>query len=148
MTDYWKKTLSDNSVEVGTDQDILAKKASWTRGRQDILSVELWFNGHQVTLSSSCLSSLNWKQVDQYIASFQNHGSKRVAREIGCPTEDMKYFHVSYDKDSSLKTTVHITLNNTIGTKIPDNTEFIICKIFPNGQIQISFEVPVDFIHI
>ncbi len=75
----WIKKFADGTEEVGTDQDIGRKLASWSRGRLDNLtSVELRHNGSLVILEGSG----EFWQSDDYEAVVYHNTSTLVTRRI------------------------------------------------------------------
>ena len=124
----WIKFLSDGSQEEGSDSDIDQKKASWTKGRQDIEKVSLQFNEKKVLLSAD--KEREWFQTDNFIYSSLN-GTKRISREISCLTKGFKYVVLENTEDSIFTA----RLNNKKG--LPLISDKITLQIGIEGQIII-----------
>lgn len=78
----WIKIFDDNSKEKGTDIDIKAGTASWSRGRQTDIKEVLLFDGF-LGLSLS-VPDTKWYQFDRYISpvAVGQQKSLRTARAI------------------------------------------------------------------
>jgi len=125
---YWMKQLLDGAKELGTDSLITQGKASWSRGRQDILSVTLSFAG--TTLRLDCLEALEWKQFDNYIYSVARGGAFRTSREIICRPKMARGIIIRHKNNE-----VEIEINPRLGgTKLPGGTEALSVCILSNGR--------------
>lgn len=83
LENYWLKTFSDNTQEVGIDSLINSKIASWSSGRlEDLVEVELSFYPKIIT---SKISDTEYHQFDRYNANLSD-GNRiipiRVARVL------------------------------------------------------------------
>lgn len=129
---FWKKELLDGSIELGTDSMILKKKASWTKGRQDIISVIITLNDKFIHLISSPSPNLSsWKQLDNYCFSTNRSSSLLLSREISCSINNNKYLKINY-----LHKGVKFELNKLDGVPIPKDASQIVCIIDINGRVK------------
>jgi hypothetical protein len=137
MTDsFWKKLLADGSSELGTDSLIEDKVASWTLGRQDIVSTILTFNGMGISLSCPERSGelAVWKQKDGYSMSFSSGKATRLHREVECSTNGYKYVAMNYSNGL-----MDFTLNDREGVHLPPETVSVICAIRSDGKVGLRF---------
>lgn len=77
----WIKKFRDESIEVGSDIDIEAGKASWSKGRLDDISNVYLYDG----LSGASLSfpKTNWHQFDRYTVNLgEKTRPSRIFRAI------------------------------------------------------------------
>lgn len=81
--DCWVKTFSDNTQEIGTDNLINLKIASWSNGNLDnIKKVSLTLLPRTATIK---ITGTEYYQFDRYLANLDTSGRvipKRVARVI------------------------------------------------------------------
>lgn len=83
----WFKILSDGKVEQGIDGDIILKKASWTRGRQDIVAASYIFDDYSQGFTIVCPPDEQGKfpkveQYDDMIMSVMTNASTRTRRSF------------------------------------------------------------------
>jgi hypothetical protein len=70
----WVKKFSDGTKEIGSDNAVEARKASWRHGRLDgLVAVDLCMDNRLVTLKAS---EGEWWQADDYIAHLSPGTSK------------------------------------------------------------------------
>lgn len=80
MQNGWVKKFADGSLEVGSDNDVRLKKASWTRGRlENMTGVELSYNGYLIILEGT---GDFWQSDDMEAIFMGGVGSKVVKRRI------------------------------------------------------------------
>lgn len=78
----WIKHFIDGTSELGTDNDIKNKEASWTKGRlKDIKSVEL---SNKIVLANLSVPDSEWHHFDHFVVNpeLENPVSIRVLRVI------------------------------------------------------------------
>jgi hypothetical protein len=131
LESFWKKELSDGLVELGTDSMIHNKEASWTRGRQDIISVQLTFNRSFIHLISRLEGpSSSWDQQDGYCFSANKGQSFRISRSISCSINDNNYL-----LETKHPLGFRLELNKKKGIPIPEGVSSIVCSIDINGRV-------------
>jgi len=135
--DFWEKVLVDGSLETGTDKKIQARKASWTKGRQDIVSSVVSLNGRKVALTCPEINgrTASWRQLDHNIMSLQSNMCIRTAREVACSPLEYKFVAVKKEEKEAF-----FCLNNESGVQIPKNTEMVIASIDLHGAVKLDFE--------
>jgi hypothetical protein len=78
----WRKFLSDGTVEAATDDSLFTGRSSWTRGRHDILGVELYLNGKGVAIQGDGEVLEGLEQFDHCVVSGGNPTPRIVARTL------------------------------------------------------------------
>jgi hypothetical protein len=136
--DHWIKVLADGTTEYGYDKDIQDKGASWTKGRQDIVSAVVTLGNRKVSLVCPMINNRvgTWEQLDHYICSLNLGEGKRIARELSCNTLEHKFLQISVLDDS-----IVFNVNSLAGKPIPDNTNRVYILLKDSGQIQVRFGV-------
>lgn len=129
MDIYWEKKLSDGTTELGTQSMIDEGKASWTKGRHDIFSVEMTFAGKKLIISAPYKRvATKWKQFDRWSVS---PGQKpvMVGRALICSSVEYSYVKI-------LRTESGVVCNfsNSEGDPIPPQNE-LVCYITAEGDI-------------
>lgn len=136
----WKKLLYDETIEEATEEALLAKKASWTRGRQDIQSATIWLKGRLAIMSFPEASKFksNWMQTDHNIFSFNDNKSLVIARDLSCqlPEEQMYLEYKTKDNVASFL----LSTNKNLGQPIPLEHKEVILTLNLNGQVDIGFK--------
>ena len=132
---YWKKTLIDGSTETGTDSMIKNKLASWTKGRQDIISVELSFVGKTIILQCPPGEGEpdSWKQFDNFVFNPSTGSSVRLSREVHC-TNNWLCASIEERPDGAYV----FTLNDKKGIPSVDGNCFV-CSIEIDGTVKYSW---------
>lgn len=102
----WFKILSDGQTEYGRDGDIILRKASWTKGRQDIIAASYIFDNYTQGFVILCLpvekgSYAKIRQFDQMVSSVRTGSTKRVKRSF--EIENCEYNHLYRHKNFNLK---------------------------------------------
>jgi hypothetical protein len=138
--DYWRKHLSDGTLEFGYDSCIQNKLASWTKGRQDIQSTLLSFNGNFIQVTNHSLSSLTkWEQKDGYLFNPSNGSTIRIDRNLECSVNGKTRFCIT---EGSLDGG-HLTLfdlNDQVGQLIPTDIDFLVCCIRIDGKVNYRWK--------
>jgi hypothetical protein len=134
---YWKKKLSDGSFELGTDSMIQNRTASWTKGRQDIIHVTLFFAGKivEVNCSSKDRNLGHWQQYDNFVFRPSVGTSTRVSRELRCMTT---WRCVSLDRP--LNNRYIFTLNDYNGCLSEEKKDHcLVCSIKIDGKVNYTW---------
>jgi hypothetical protein len=133
MNNFWKKYLSDGTFELGSDVMIKEKIASWSSGRQDIISTEISFGENILEVNTSSVNTKlsKWEQYDNFIFSASMGRSIMLSRTLKCSLDGYSFFYIK--KSSQSKTIVF--LDNVKGDPIPKNKNFLICSIKEDGSI-------------
>jgi len=131
----WVKTLKDGDTEFGSDVYIERGEASWTRGRQDIISTSLDYVGKRVELRCSSVEGTcaEWKQEDRMIFGASVGKSYRIRREVSCTT-------LGYPK-ATIRTRGNTT-TLTLGTDGPldiSKSGCVSCAIRHDGSIVVKY---------
>ena len=63
---FWTKVFNDNSYELGSDPDIKAGKASWTRGRLDNIKIVIISDG-ATHVHLDVPGGTDWYQFDRFV---------------------------------------------------------------------------------
>lgn len=90
MESFWKKELVDGTIELGTDTMVSLGQASWTKGRQDITQVMLFFSGRLVSVRSECPDKCRWRVLDHNVCSAITGKDTRIERIIEVEFEGEK----------------------------------------------------------
>ncbi len=133
---YWRKTLSDNSIEFGHDSNIDKKLASWTRGRQDIVSTKVSFGSSSISITSSPKDNKlsEWGQYDNFSFSAGSGVHTRLSREIRCSVNGYTRLCITKDTAGVYKIT-NYELNDNIGIHVPSNARYLVCQIEIDGKV-------------
>ena len=94
----WIKYFADGSMEVGRDEDIVSRHASWTRGRlENMFAVELHHEGHTIVIEGT---GQFWQSDDLEAHVGFNHEYNIVTRRIQKKIEGTDHWLLSdvYDK--------------------------------------------------
>lgn len=91
----WFKVLSDGEVEYGTDGDIVLRKASWTKGRQDIVAVSYIFDGFLQGFTVICPPDSNGEftkvnQLDEMVSCLSDGAINRIKRTFKVKNNNYK----------------------------------------------------------
>jgi len=138
--DFWNKVLSDGSIEDGSDDLVQKGEASWTKGRQDIVTAYISIDHHILEVKNivepDCI--LQWEQFDNCIFNSVTGQSIRYAREIRCPISFKTKLLIT---KNNIGTEQHIRfyLNNRIGINVPRSKTTLICRIFRDGKVVHSW---------
>jgi hypothetical protein len=134
---FWTKKLIDGSSELGSDSLIEARKASWTRGRQDIEEVTLFFAGQKIVFRCPSFGGLcaEWKQTDQNIFSTIQGKTFRCARQVKCRPLSSRHFGVASGSNCSW-----IIVGEEGPCLLPEGKEWICCTIKSDGSIMVGWE--------
>jgi len=133
---FWEKDLLDGSKELGTDSMIDRKAASWTRGRQDIVSVTLFFANTKVTLQSPPVNGevAKWEQYDGCIFNSSTGKSSVIAREIRCSS----HHHSCVLGMRRGRNEITYTLDDKVGSNLPEDSNTFICRIESDGRVELG----------
>lgn len=130
---FWAKHLSNGGTEQGTDEAIEKKLASWTRGRQNIISTLLSFAGSTICLQCSPKNQrlAAWKQIDNFVFNPSTGKSERLSREVWCSPNGYQFWDVRRCHDG----TMFYSFNDEAGTPVPDYAQFLVCFISADGRV-------------
>lgn len=96
MTGAWEKVFSDRSFEIGRDEDIENKRASWSKGRLDDM-IACWLFGFMCRILIA-IPDTEWHQFDRYEVPLAvgKHDGKRIIRALQAkiqPEHEGKFIH-------------------------------------------------------
>lgn len=95
----WIKRFFHGTIEIGKDEDVRHKKASWSKGRlQGIKSVELHHKGIQLTIEGAG----EYWQSDDYEVDFGMNIPILIARRIQKKVQPEDRFVCIFSDDRSL----------------------------------------------
>lgn len=97
----WFKVLSNGKTEQGLDADILKKKASWTKGAQDIVGAAYLFDNYTqgfiiIFPEGEDGKFTEVKQLDEIVATLNDNTPKRIKRKFKIKNNGYKYLY-KYD---------------------------------------------------
>lgn len=123
MSGFWKKTYSDGSDYIGTDEEVVKGKASWRQSKNtDMLSASVSTGQYSITISS--LKPRNFWQSDSYECDVFSSNGKLIARRICVQLENDDKFYIVSDKHNEHCLTV--VLNNLLvvleNLKLPESS--------------------------
>ncbi len=134
---FWYKELDNGSNELGTDEKIAQKIASWSRGAQNIIAVTLEFNDSIVTIKCPKKDGkvANWEQLDGFAFSTLTGISKRVDRQLYCTSNSHQYFNVQKKIRHNSFPHLVISFNDSFGESVPSNVDSLVCSITIDGKV-------------
>ena len=92
----WVKRFTDETTEVGSDQNIALGKSSWTKGRLDNIKEVFITDG--LSSASFIFPNTQWHQFDRYKVEFDTKKSVRIFRAIQVMiTEDYVDKYICYN---------------------------------------------------
>lgn len=136
-SDCWRKKLTDSSFELGLDEDIEKGFASWTKGRQDIVSALLSFNKKSIEVKTQDTFPFDkCEQYDNFCFDPTTGISTRISRELRCSINGYKKINEIKDMANIYNVTSFI-LNNDYGQQIPNGVTTLVCRIEIDGTVSI-----------
>lgn len=134
---YWEKRLSDNTLERGTDQMIQDKLASWTKGRQDIMSARLCYAGTAVTIFRFGKDGefADWKQLDNFVFNPGTGETTRLSRELWCSTEGRPFLHAVRIVDGPASFSLEEKAYRGC-IAVPESASYLVCSIARDGKVK------------
>jgi hypothetical protein len=129
---YWVKLLSDGTEELGTPEDIELGKASWTKGRSDIVSTLLVYGGTSITLKAD--TNCPFFQFDNFVST--QGPSAMVSRDIGCLIPRKMGYRVSVSVDGKKP---YVTVSPRGDRSLPNGTRGITCSLSFDGEITVKY---------
>ena len=139
MIGAWEKVFSDRSFEIGRDEDIENKRASWSKGRLDDM-IACWLYGFMCRILI-VLPNTEWHQFDRYEVPLAvgNHKGKRILRALQA---EIKPEH----KDSFIVRTVKGEFDEKQEFRFSDEpSEDSACILIDENNIGKWFTATIDF---